>query len=129
MKIFLTIFCILIFISTNLFAKTSNLLCKTEWSIEKYPYSYITIEIDFENYVYIFDPNNDVEVYLYDSDKYTSEDIEDIDYAYIGNIIWNKNFIIMSKYTITSTYRLDLINLILSAHKIVFTCEVTKRKL
>ena len=119
----------LFFISTNLFAKTSNLLCKTEWSIEKYPYSYITIEIDFENYVYVFDPNNGVTIYIYDRDKYTSEDIEDIDYASIGSITWNKNFINMSSYNRTSLYELDLINLILSAHKIVFTCELTKRKL
>ena len=129
MKLFLCIFSMLFFISTNLFAKTSNLLCKTEWSIEKYPYSYITIEIDFENYVYVFDPNNGVTIYIYDRDKYTSEDIEDIDYASIGSITWNKNFINMSSYNRTSLYELDLINLILSAHKIVFTCELTKRKL
>ena len=122
MKILLTIFCILFFISTNLFAKKINLLCETDWNIEKYPYKYITIEIDFENYVYVFDSET-APTYFYDYDKYSKEDIDDIEYAERKSITWNKNFIS------TYSYNLDLINLILVKRDFVFTCELTKRQI
>ena len=125
MKIFFSIFCIIFFYSNNLLADT-NLLCKSEWSVTQYPYTYMTVKIVPDKYVYIFDTDGHP-TYYYDSDKYTDEDIKDYESAETKSITWNNNFIELSRYYI------DLINLILvkkrSQADIVFVCEITRRKI
>jgi len=127
MKIAFIFFTILFFTSTNLLASTT-LFCKTDWSINQYPYKYITIEINPHKYVYIHDSAY-YPRYYYDSDKYTKEDIKDFNSSEIKTITWDNNYINVDDFEI------DLINLMLKKtvrgsnfNDIVFLCEKTKRK-
>ena len=127
MKIAFIFFTILFFTSTNLLASTT-LFCKTDWSINQYPYKYITIEINPHKYVYIHDSAYYPRHY-YDSDKYTKEDIKDFNSSEIKTITWDNNYINVDDFEI------DLINLMLKKtvrgsnfNDIVFLCEKTKRK-
>ena len=124
MRLFLSSLCIIFLISSKLLAKESNLFCKTDWDIDKYPYKYLTIQIDFEKYVYLWDSNR-MPTYYYDDEKYAKEDIEKIYSAEVSPITWDRNFIIFSY----ADYKLDLINLIFMHGDIIFTCELTKRKI
>jgi len=125
MKTVFIFFTILFFTSTNLLAKTYNLLCQNELDFKTYPYKYVTLEIDMNNYVFSY--SGEYINYYFDESRFEEEDVKKYDSYDLGEILWDANYI---GFGYGKKLTIDLINLIyVDKNDVSHACKITKRQI